>query len=108
PNYPVRGRSVSASVGLAGLAGDVRTYSPHISFTQYFPVRHKGRDQQPEVFAFRIVAANIGSFATTATVRNAASLAVSNGIPIYERFFLGDEFTIRGYNVRSISPVVPF
>jgi outer membrane protein insertion porin family len=107
PNDPVRGRSVSASVGLAGLGGDVRTYSPQISFTQYFPVRHKKPGEQPEVFAFRIVAANIGSFATTAKVRNAASLAFINGIPIYERFFLGDEFTIRGYNVRSISPVVP-
>ncbi len=29
------------------------------------------------------------------------------GVPIFERFFLGDEFTIRGYNVRSISPIAP-
>ena len=107
PNDPVRGKSIAASVALTGLGGDVRTYSPQVSYTQYFPVRHKGRDEQPEVFAFRIVAANIGSFATTAKVRNAASLAFINGIPIYERFFLGDEFTIRGYNVRSISPIVP-
>ncbi|HXI74848.1 MAG TPA: BamA/TamA family outer membrane protein, partial [Pyrinomonadaceae bacterium] len=35
------------------------------------------------------------------------SLAFVDGVPIYERFFLGDEFTIRGYNVRSISPVTP-
>jgi len=28
-------------------------------------------------------------------------------VPIFERFFLGDEFTIRGYNVRSISPIAP-
>ena len=27
--------------------------------------------------------------------------------PIFERFFLGDEFSIRGYNVRSISPLAP-
>ena len=27
------------------------------------------------------------------------------GIPIYERFFLGGEYDIRGYNIRSISPV---
>jgi outer membrane protein insertion porin family len=107
PNDPVRGRSVSASVALSGLGGDVRTYSPQISFTQYYPVRRKGRDKQPEVFGFRIVAATIGSFATTEKIRNSSSLAFINGIPIYERFFLGDEFTIRGYNVRSISPIVP-
>ena len=40
-------------------------------------------------------------------MRNSASLAFIDGIPIYERFFLGDEFTIRGYNVRSIGPIVP-
>jgi outer membrane protein insertion porin family len=107
PNDPVRGRSVSASVALSGLGGDVRTYAPQISFTQYYPVRRKGRDQQPEVFGFRIVAASIGSFATSDKIKNSASLAFINGIPIYERFFLGDEFTIRGYNVRSISPIVP-
>ena len=107
PNDPVRGRQVSASVALSGLGGDVRTYAPSISYTQYIPVRRKGRDQQPEVFGFRLVAATIGSFATSAKVRDSPSLAFINGIPIYERFFLGDEFTIRGYNVRSISPVVP-
>jgi outer membrane protein insertion porin family len=107
PNDPVRGRSVSASVALSGIGGDVRTYSPQISFTQYYPVRRKGRDQQPEVFGFRLVAATIGSFATTEKIRNSASLAFIDGVPIYERFFLGDEFTIRGYNVRSISPIVP-
>jgi outer membrane protein insertion porin family len=107
PNEPVRGKAVSASVSLAGLGGDVRTYSPQISYTQYFPVRRKGRDQQPEVFGFRVVAAHIGSFAISQAVRDSPSLAFINGVPIYERFFLGDEFTIRGYNVRSISPVVP-
>ncbi|MDT4966677.1 MAG: outer membrane protein insertion porin family [Acidobacteriota bacterium] len=107
PNDPVRGRSVSASMSLSGLGGDVRTYAPSISYTQYYPVRRKGRDQQPEVFGFRLVAANIGSFALSQAVRDSPSLAFINGIPIYERFFLGDEFTIRGYNVRSISPIVP-
>lgn len=107
PNDPVRGRSVSASMSLSGLGGDVRTYAPSVSYTQYYPVRRKGRDQQPEVFGFRLVAANIGSFALSQAVRDSPSLAFINGIPIYERFFLGDEFTIRGYNVRSISPIVP-
>ena len=35
------------------------------------------------------------------------SLSFVGGIPIYERYFIGGEDTIRGYNVRSISPAVP-
>src|SRR5205814_7231370 len=96
----------SVSIGLAGLLGDVRTYEPTLEFTQFYRVRKK-KSQYPEVFGFRILLGTVGSFATTEKVRNANSLAFVDGVPIYERFFLGDEFTIRGYNVRSISPVTP-
>jgi outer membrane protein insertion porin family len=94
------------SIQLAGLFGDVRTYGPTAEFTQFYPVRKK-RSEYPEVFGFRILAGTVGSFATTDKVKNSNSLAFVDGVPIYERFFLGDEFTIRGYNVRSISPVTP-
>lgn len=103
---PTAGRSLSVSLGLAGLGGDVRTYQPTLEFTQFYAMRNK-KSEHPEVFGFRILAGTVGSFATTATVQNANSLAFVAGVPIYERFFLGDEFTIRGYNVRSISPVTP-
>jgi outer membrane protein insertion porin family len=103
---PTKGRSLSASVGIAGFGGDVRTYEPTLEFTQFIPIRKK-RSEFPEVFGFRILAGTVGSFATTSTIRDANSLAFVEGVPIYERFFLGDEFTIRGYNVRSISPVTP-
>ena len=65
------------------------------------------KSEHPEVFGFRIIAGTVGSFAITDKVRNANSLAFVDGVPIFERFFLGDEFTIRGYNVRSISPIAP-
>jgi outer membrane protein insertion porin family len=107
PTDPVRGQQISASLAFAGLGGDVRTYAPTLSYTQFIPVRRKGRDQQPEVFGFRLVMGHVGSFATSQKIRDSGSLAFINGVPIYERFFLGDEFTIRGYNVRSISPIVP-
>ena len=103
---PTSGRELSAAIALAGLGGDVRTYQPTLSYTQFFPVRRK-RSERPEVFGFRIIAGTVGSFAITDKVRNANSLAFVDGIPIFERFFLGDEFTIRGYNVRSISPIAP-
>ena len=103
---PTAGRSLSIALALAGLGGDVRTYEPTLEFTQFYPIRRK-RSENPEVFGFRILAGTVGSFATTPTIRNANSLAFVDGVPIYERFFLGDEFTIRGYNVRSISPITP-
>jgi len=103
---PTAGRALSVALGLAGLGGDVRTYEPTIEFTQFYPMRKK-RSEHPEVFGFRILAGTVGSFATSSKIRNANSLAFVDGVPIYERFFLGDEFTIRGYNVRSISPVTP-
>ena len=103
---PTRGRELSLAAAVAGLGGDVRTYQPTLSYTQFFPMRRK-KSKHPEVFGFRIIAGTVGSFATTEKVRNANSLAFVDGVPIFERFFLGDEFTIRGYNVRSISPISP-
>ncbi|HEY3579760.1 MAG TPA: outer membrane protein assembly factor BamA [Pyrinomonadaceae bacterium] len=103
---PTSGRELSVALAVAGLGGDVRTYQPTLSYTQFFPMRRK-RSRHPEVFGFRIIAGTVGSFATSQKVRDANSLAFVGGVPIFERFFLGDEFTIRGYNVRSISPIAP-
>ena len=48
------------------------------------------------------MAGTVGSFAISNKVRDANSLAFVDGVPIFERFFLGDEFTIRGYH-RAVS-----
>jgi outer membrane protein insertion porin family len=103
---PTSGREISLAVAVAGLGGDVRTYQPTLSYTQFRPMRRK-RSDHPEVFGFRILAGTVGSFATTSKVNNSNSLAFVDGIPIFERFFLGDEYTIRGYSVRSITPLAP-
>jgi outer membrane protein insertion porin family len=103
---PTSGRSLSIGLGFAGLLGDVRTYQPTVEFTQFYPIRNKKTDH-PQVFGFRIQAGTVGSFATSPKVRSANSLAFVDGVPIYERFFLGDEFSIRGYPPRGISPFTP-
>ncbi len=103
----LRGTQLALSFALAGLGGDVRTYSPNITFAKFIPVRRK-RSKNPEVFAFRIQAGTIGAYAVTDSVRNANSIAYIGGVPAYERYFLGSENDIRGYNSRSIGPIAPF
>jgi outer membrane protein insertion porin family len=103
---PTQGREISLSAAVAGLGGDVRTYQPTLSYTQFYPMHNK-RSERPHVFGFRLIASTVGSFATSAKVRGSNSLAFVGGVPIFERFFLGDEFSIRGYNVRSITPLAP-
>jgi outer membrane protein insertion porin family len=107
----VNGQQLAVSLAFAGVGGDVRTYQPSISYQRFFPVRNKrasGTDL-PHVFGFRILAGHVGAFAISERVRQAQERSISfiNGVPIYERYFLGDEFTVRGYGPRQISPIVP-
>ncbi len=103
----LRGSQLSLSLGLSGLGGDVRTYQPSVSYSKFIPMRNK-KKPNPDVFAFRVVAGTIGTWAVTDKVKNANSIAFVGGVPAYERYFLGSENDIRGYNSRSIGPVAPF
>ncbi len=100
----LRGKQLAVNLAFSGLGGDVRSYQPSVSYMHFMPVR-RTRSENPEVFGFRILAGTIGSFATTDKIRNANSLSFINGVPLYERYFLGSENDIRGYNSRSIGPL---
>ncbi len=101
------GKQISASLAFAGLGGDVRTYQPNITYTQFIPVRRK-KSNNAEVFGFRLQAGTIGSYSISDSIRNANSLSFVGGVPTFERYFLGSEFDIRGYNTRSVGPIAPF
>lgn len=101
------GSQLSVSLGLGGLGGDVRTYQPSVTYSSFIPVRKK-RSKNPEVFAFRITAGTIGSYSISNKIRNANSISFVGGVPAYERYYLGSENDIRGYDSRSIGPVSPF
>ena len=101
------GSQLAMSFALAGLLGDVRTYQPNITYSRFMPIRRR-KSKNPEVFAFRIQAGTIGSFATSDKIRNANSIAFVGGVPVYERYYLGSENDIRGYNSRAIGPIAPF
>jgi outer membrane protein insertion porin family len=102
-----RGTQLSLSLGFAGLAGDVRTYSPSVSYEKFIPIRNK-KSRSPEVFAFRVLGATTGTWSLSSKVRDANSLGFIGGVPAYERFFLGSENDLRGYDSRAIGPVAPF
>lgn len=99
-----RGQSLFLGFALAGgpLGGDVKTFAPSVEYQLFVPV-FKRRSDKPHVVAMRARADTIRTFGTPFDTN---SLSFVGGIPIFERFFLGGEFDIRGYNFRSISPVV--
>ncbi len=103
----LRGKQLTASFAMSGLGGDVRTYQPSVTYTQFIPVRRR-RSQNAEVFGFRLQAGTIGSFGISDNVRNANSLAFVGGVPLYERYFLGSEYDFRGYTTRAIGPIAPY
>ncbi len=108
---PTRGQSLFLGLSLAGgfLGGDVSTFAPSLEYKRFMPLLHR-RSDKPHVLAMRFRADHIrtygNSFNGCDQVRDICSLSFIGGIPIYERFFLGGEYDIRGYNIRSISPVV--
>lgn len=103
----LRGSQLSVSIGFSGLGGDVRTYSPSISYSKFIPMRKK-RSKNPEILAFRVTAGTIGAWSINDKIRNANSISFVGGVPAYERYYLGSENDIRGYNSRAIGPVSPF
>ncbi len=103
----LRGTQITGSFAFSGLGGDVRTYQPSVSYTQFIPIRRK-KSGNPEVFGFRLQAGTIGTFALSDSVRNSNSLSYVGGIPRNERYFLGSEYDIRGYQNRSLGPITTF
>jgi len=103
----LRGSQIAIQLAFAGLGGDVRTYQPTVSYTQFIPVRKK-KKENPEVFGFRVIAGTVGSWSISDKIRNANSLSFVGGVPIYERYYLGSENDIRGYSTRSIGPIANY
>src|SRR5262245_46465294 len=106
---PTRGKSLFLGVAVSGgyLGGDVNTLYPQLDFQYFKPVLRR-RSDKPHVMAMRFKADHIRTYGRgfDAAQGDTRSLSFLNGTPIFERFFLGGEYDIRGYNIRSITPLV--
>lgn len=107
PLYPFRGKRYTASFDVAGgiLGGTVNYYKPTIEGVWYLPVTRKTN------FGFRVMASWLEGFGATRVVDpqvdangNLILDVQQTGIPYYERFFLGGENQIRGYDIRTVGP----
>jgi outer membrane protein insertion porin family len=82
-----RGTSVSLAAEIAGIGGTVRSIRPIVSYQHYVPVQ-KGRN----ALAFRLQGSFLSGYG-------------GDVAPPFERNYMGGEYDLRGFDVRSVSPV---
>jgi outer membrane protein insertion porin family len=87
PQRPHKGKSFFAGGEVAGLGGNVRDIRPIVEYKEFIPV-NKGRN----VLGFRVQGAFITGYA-------------GEDPPPFERFYLGGDTDLRGFDVRTLSPV---
>jgi outer membrane protein insertion porin family len=91
PIFPNAGKRFTLSTDFAGVGGDVFFLKPHVEGVWWKPTSRK------TTVGFRAQADWLEPYGST----NA------NNMPIYERLFLGGEYSVRGYDIRTIGPRDP-
>ncbi len=92
PQRPHTGRSLFIGGDIAGLGGDVSFVRPVVEYKRFTPMRGlKPNREGRNTLGFRLQ----GSFLTGYGGRVA---------PPFERFYLGGDTDIRGFDIRAISP----
>ncbi len=86
PIFPSTGRRLSLSSDFAGLGGNTNFIKPRVEAVGFF--RHTNRTS----FGFR------------GQVEYIRPIAGTTVLPIFERLFLGGEYSIRGFDIRSVGP----
>lgn len=89
PIFPANGKRVTLAVDLGGLGGNTSYYKPTLEGIWYHP--HTARSS----FGGRVQFVYIEPYRGT------------TNLPVFERLFLGGEYSVRGYDIRSIGPTVP-
>ena len=89
PIFPAAGRRLTASLDVAGIGGDTNYLKPTLEAVVYF--------QQSKRFSLGVRGQwiSITPFGSTTT------------LPIFERLYLGGEYSVRGFDLRTIGPRDP-
>jgi outer membrane protein insertion porin family len=89
PIFPTSGTRYTASVDLAVLGGNTKFYKPMLEGVWYFKQNNR---------------LSIGA---RAQVQYIAPLGSTRELPIFEKIFLGGEYSVRGFDLRTIGPKAP-
>ena len=89
PIFPNAGKRLTAAIDLALLGGNTNFIKPRLEGIWYR--RHLPRT----------------SFGVRAQTEYIAPVADTNFLPIFEKLFLGGEYSVRGFDIRSIGPSDP-
>jgi outer membrane protein insertion porin family len=89
PIFPTTGTRLSASIDLAGLGGNTNFYKPLLEAVKYWKQTNRltlgVRGQLQFIHQF----------------------SGSESLPIFEKLFLGGEYSVRGFDIRTIGPQDP-
>jgi outer membrane protein insertion porin family len=87
PLRPHKGHSFFVGGEVAGIGGNVRDVRPIVEYKEFMPVNH-GRN----ILGFRVQGSFITGYA-------------GEDPPPFERFYLGGDTDLRGFDVRTLSPI---
>src|SRR5262249_27798499 len=108
---PTSGKALSAGLAISGtvLGGKVNTIEPTVEFKMFRPLfagRENTQRLEPgktRTLGFRLAFAHINLLGAAF---QSNSLSFIGGMPLFSRFYLGGERSIRGYNIPSVAPLV--
>ena len=91
PIFPTSGSRYSLNMDWAGLGGNTNFVNPRAEAIWYIPIGAKRRTS----LGFRVQAEYIKPYGST------------TALPIFEQLFLGGEYSMRGFDLRTVGPRDP-
>jgi outer membrane protein insertion porin family len=109
---PTAGKALTLSAPISGgvLGGDVNTIAPYVEFKMFRPLfagLEATRNPEPQRTRTFGVRALFGHTAAFGSEFQSNSASFIGGTPLSSRYYLGGDETLRGFNTRSVAPLVP-
>ncbi|MDD5541676.1 MAG: outer membrane protein assembly factor BamA [Acidobacteriia bacterium] len=108
PFQPKTGRALYIATEFEGgpLGGNVNTYRPVVDFKMFHPIF-----KQRHVIGFHVLASYVSGYGSTTIpdpTNPGKTLTTNLVVPPYDRFYTGGDDSIRGFDIRAVSPIATF